>query len=168
MSDFYFSNYQLQDNVHYFLYIGELKDLIKTTDKLWAKWTDGIFVSLEYSAAGANSIIAHRSRDIVEKFHEENDMYLISRNIPYIYDPTVLAVVANIIAEQGIPVLDGLGPSGANDHSKDEYMIKESLFQRASLLACSIHYPALPASCKRHQPADYSEGWCGFGGYMSK
>ena len=45
---------------------------------------------------------------------------------------------ANIIAEHGIPVLDGLGPAGANDHSKDEYMIKESLLQRAILLACSI------------------------------
>ena len=45
---------------------------------------------------------------------------------------------ANIIAEQDIPVLDGLGPAGANDYSKDEYMIKESLFQRATLLACSI------------------------------
>jgi glutamate carboxypeptidase len=45
---------------------------------------------------------------------------------------------ANIIAGQDIPVLDGLGPAGANDYSKDEYMIKESLFQRATLLACSI------------------------------
>ena len=45
---------------------------------------------------------------------------------------------ANIIAEQGIPVLDGLGPSGAKDHSKDEFMIKESLLQRTALLACSI------------------------------
>ena len=26
MSDIYFSNYQLQDNIHYFLYIGELKN----------------------------------------------------------------------------------------------------------------------------------------------
>lgn len=45
---------------------------------------------------------------------------------------------ANIIAEQNVPVIDGMGPGGANDHSKDEYMIKESLFQRATLLACSI------------------------------
>jgi len=45
---------------------------------------------------------------------------------------------ANIIALENIPVLDGLGPSGANDHSSDEYMIKESLLQRATLLACSI------------------------------
>jgi len=72
-----------------------LSDLIKTTDKLWPKWKDGIFVSLEYSAAGANSIIAHNPRDIVERFHEENETYLISRNIPHHSDPTVLAVVAN-------------------------------------------------------------------------
>ena len=45
---------------------------------------------------------------------------------------------ANIVAEQGIPVLDGLGPIGAKDHSKDEYMIKASLLQRSILLACSI------------------------------
>ena len=72
-----------------------LRDLIKTTDKLWSKWKDGIFVSLEYSAAGANSVIAHSPRDIFERFHEENETYLISRNIPHNYDPTVLAVVAN-------------------------------------------------------------------------
>jgi glutamate carboxypeptidase len=45
---------------------------------------------------------------------------------------------ANIIAQQNIPVLDGLGPIGAKDHSKDEYMIKASLLQRSILLACSI------------------------------
>ena len=72
-----------------------LNDLIKTTDKLWPKWKNGIFVSLEYSAAGINSIIARSSQDIIERFHEENETYLISRNIPHDYDPTVLAVVAN-------------------------------------------------------------------------
>ena len=45
---------------------------------------------------------------------------------------------ANIIAEKGIPVLDGLGPIGARDHSKDEYMIRGSLLQRSILLSCSI------------------------------
>ena len=78
-----------------FAVCSDLKDLIKTTNKLWSKWKDGIFVSLEYSAAGANSIIAHSSRDIIERFHEENETYLISLNIPHICDPTVLAVVAN-------------------------------------------------------------------------
>jgi hypothetical protein len=82
-----------------FAICSDLSDLIKTTDKLWSQWKDGIFVSLEYSAAGANSIIAHSFRDIVERFHDEHETYLISRNIPHNYDPTVLAVVAN---EKGV------------------------------------------------------------------
>jgi len=45
---------------------------------------------------------------------------------------------ANIIAGRGIPVLDGLGPAGANDHSNDEYMLKDSLLQRSTLLACAL------------------------------
>jgi len=45
---------------------------------------------------------------------------------------------ANFIAHQNIPVIDGLGPNGGKDHSDDEYMIKESLFQRTALVACSI------------------------------
>jgi glutamate carboxypeptidase len=43
---------------------------------------------------------------------------------------------ANFIADLNVPVLDGLGPIGLKDHSRDEYMIKESLLQRAILLAC--------------------------------
>jgi hypothetical protein len=72
-----------------------MDDLIHTTDTLWPKWKDGIFVSLEYSAAGANSIIARSPRDIVAKFSGQEATYLISRYIPHKYDPTVLAVVAN-------------------------------------------------------------------------
>lgn len=45
---------------------------------------------------------------------------------------------ANLIAQQNIPVIDGLGPIGGKDHSDDEYMIKESLLQRTALIACSI------------------------------
>ncbi|MFC1830274.1 hypothetical protein ACFL0O_11775, partial [Thermodesulfobacteriota bacterium] len=52
-------------------------------------------VSLEYSAAGTNSIIAYNPHDIVDRFHEQNETYFISRNIPHNYDPTVLAVVAS-------------------------------------------------------------------------
>ncbi|MEA3437893.1 MAG: M20/M25/M40 family metallo-hydrolase, partial [Thermodesulfobacteriota bacterium] len=44
----------------------------------------------------------------------------------------------NFIAHQNIPVIDGLGPIGGKEHSEDEYMIKESLLQRTTLLACSI------------------------------
>ena len=42
---------------------------------------------------------------------------------------------ANLIASLGTPVLDGLGPIGALDHSDKEYMIKTSLLERAKLLA---------------------------------
>jgi glutamate carboxypeptidase len=45
---------------------------------------------------------------------------------------------ANFIADMNVPVLDGLGPIGARDHSRDEYMIKESLLQRTILLACGV------------------------------
>jgi len=47
---------------------------------------------------------------------------------------------ANIIAMAGIPVIDGLGPIGAKDHSSDEYILKSSLYERAilfgNILAC--------------------------------
>lgn len=45
---------------------------------------------------------------------------------------------ANTIARAGIPVVDGMGPIGACDHSDREYMIRESLPARARLAACSI------------------------------
>jgi glutamate carboxypeptidase len=45
---------------------------------------------------------------------------------------------ANFIAREKIPVIDGLGPIGGQDHSDREFMIKESLIQRCQLLALSI------------------------------
>ena len=45
---------------------------------------------------------------------------------------------ANFIADLGIPVLDGLGPVGAKDHSDEEYMIKESLLQRTLLFTLTL------------------------------
>jgi glutamate carboxypeptidase len=45
---------------------------------------------------------------------------------------------ANLIAGEQTPVIDGLGPIGAMDHSEDEYLIKESLLQRSALLACAL------------------------------
>ena len=45
---------------------------------------------------------------------------------------------ANLIAAQGTPVIDGLGPVGARDHSEDEYMIKSSLVARTRLFACAL------------------------------
>ncbi|MCG8683787.1 MAG: M20 family metallopeptidase [Desulfobacterales bacterium] len=42
---------------------------------------------------------------------------------------------ANIIADQGTPVIDGLGPIGAKDHSEEEYIEKASLWERCTLFA---------------------------------
>jgi len=45
---------------------------------------------------------------------------------------------ANTISNMNIPVLDGLGPSGDRDHSTDEYMMVQSLPQRAALAAAGM------------------------------
>ncbi len=45
---------------------------------------------------------------------------------------------ASTIAAAGTPVVDGLGPIGAYDHSDREYLIRESLVQRSALLALSL------------------------------
>jgi len=42
---------------------------------------------------------------------------------------------ANIIAASNIPVVDGLGPVGAKDHSEEEYIDKASLWERTLLFA---------------------------------
>jgi len=53
---------------------------------------------------------------------------------------------ANTIAEEGTPVIDGLGPIGEHDHSDREYVVRESLRQRSALLALS-----LIAAWRRHE-----------------
>ncbi len=69
--------------------------LLKITAGLRKRWTDGIFVSGAYSAAGINSAVTYNQDQVQKKFGATNDVYLISRFIPHQLDPTVLAVVAN-------------------------------------------------------------------------
>ena len=45
---------------------------------------------------------------------------------------------ANLIAAEGVPVVDGLGPIGDLDHSEREYMIKKSLPERTTLFTLSL------------------------------
>jgi glutamate carboxypeptidase len=45
---------------------------------------------------------------------------------------------ANIVADEGIPVIDGLGPLGDLDHSDREFILKESLKSRCKLLAHTL------------------------------
>ncbi len=42
---------------------------------------------------------------------------------------------ANNVAAAGVPVLDGLGPVGGNDHSPEEYVDRDSIVPRTALLA---------------------------------
>jgi glutamate carboxypeptidase len=41
---------------------------------------------------------------------------------------------ANLVAAEGVPVLDGLGPIGGLDHSPDEYIELSSIVPRTALL----------------------------------
>jgi glutamate carboxypeptidase len=45
---------------------------------------------------------------------------------------------ANFIAPLGVPVLDGLGPVGGLDHSDLEFILKDTLMERAALTAATI------------------------------
>lgn len=45
---------------------------------------------------------------------------------------------ANTLAQEDIPVVDGMGPTGNGDHSDREYMVRRSLPARTLLAACSI------------------------------
>jgi predicted ATP-grasp superfamily ATP-dependent carboligase len=69
--------------------------LIKLSSNLF-KTYDKIFISLEKSAAGANSIIASSINDIEKKFQSyKNGIFLITQFIEHVIDPTTLGVVIN-------------------------------------------------------------------------
>ncbi len=72
-------------------------ELLETTARLRTRWTDGIFVTRAYSAAGAGSAVTESSEDIERNFSgcSSNELFLISPYLPHTFDPTVLGVVAN-------------------------------------------------------------------------
>jgi hypothetical protein len=72
-----------------------LESLLQTTASLRELWSDGIFVSEPYSAAGSGSAVTKTQEEVASIFTEPDGLYLISRYIPHQWDPTVLAVVAN-------------------------------------------------------------------------
>lgn len=69
--------------------------LLSITDQLRQEWSNGIFVSNVYSAAGANSAITYCREDILQHFSDTKATFLATRYVPHEHDPTVLAVVAN-------------------------------------------------------------------------
>ncbi len=72
-----------------------VEELMKLTGSFREKWTDGIFVSGAFSAAGANSAVTRTQDEVAAKFTDDTSEYLVTRYIPHDLDPTVLAVVAN-------------------------------------------------------------------------
>ena len=66
----------------------------EVTASLWPQWTDGIFITEKYSAAGINSWIAYGPQDVSSRLASSEQDFLITRYMPHEYDPTVLGVVA--------------------------------------------------------------------------
>lgn len=58
---------------------------------------------------------------------------------------------ANVLAPLGLPVLDGLGPVGGQDHSPREYILRSSIVPRTALLALLMLRTA-QSSSRREQP----------------
>jgi len=60
-------------------------------------------------------------------------------DIPVSHKPTGGCCDGNNLAAAGLPNIDTLGVRGANIHSEQEFMIKESLTERAKLTALLLH-----------------------------
>ncbi len=72
------------------------EELLQSSKKLFETTKSKLFISLEKSAAGANSIIATCLEDIQNKFSQnKNDIFLVTQFLEHISDPTTLGVVIN-------------------------------------------------------------------------
>lgn len=70
-------------------------ELMDRSSKLFEN-CDKLFVSLEQSAAGANSIVATSTDDIQKRFaHHTDDIFLVVSYVEHTSDPTSLAVAIN-------------------------------------------------------------------------
>jgi len=71
-----------------------IESLMREARTAFAEGSEAIFVSLERSAAGANSMIASTTEEIRERFGSEREAtFLLTNYIPHIADPTTLGVV---------------------------------------------------------------------------
>ncbi len=71
------------------------QELYSSVESVSREWTEGIFVSRPYSAAGVNSFIIRSPGELLDKEPLNQDTYFISRYVPHDLDPTVLGVVGN-------------------------------------------------------------------------
>lgn len=115
------------------------KELLQSSQKLMQRTGNPLFVSLELSAAGANSIIANSVEDIKNKFHTNtNDTFLLTEFIEHICDPTTLGVVINEdeiyvsgVADQRI---DGTRFKGSTYPSKMSKKVKEEIIRQTRIV----------------------------------
>ncbi|RQD75925.1 ATP-grasp domain-containing protein [Desulfonatronospira sp. MSAO_Bac3] len=72
-----------------------VRELYAGVESVAQEWSEGIFVSRPYSAAGANSFIIRSAPELEDQEPLSRDTYFISRYVPHELDPTVLGVVGN-------------------------------------------------------------------------
>lgn len=72
-----------------------LAELTEKTAELRESCPEGVFVSAAFSAAGAFSAITQSQAEVTSRFTDNDGEYLVTKYLPHLLDPTVLAVVAN-------------------------------------------------------------------------
>lgn len=78
---------------------------------------------------------ANKNTEILKRVFSEEAEKL---NIQIGFESTGGGSDANLIADCGIPVIDGVGPIGGGAHSVDEYLEVNSIFERIELVKNSI------------------------------
>ncbi|MCX6035550.1 MAG: M20 family metallopeptidase [Chloroflexi bacterium] len=76
--------------------------------------------------------------DTIKATFEKVKAIAANENIELKANGTGGASDANFVAPLGIPVLDGLGPSGGEYHSEREFIFRDSLSERVKLLAAIL------------------------------
>jgi predicted ATP-grasp superfamily ATP-dependent carboligase len=114
-------------------------ELMISAQKLMQRSGHPLFISLETSAAGANSIIANSLEDIETKFKDnKDDTFLVTEFISHISDPTTLGVVINedeiYVAGVADQRIDGTRFKGSTFPSKNSNEIQEELIRQTRVV----------------------------------
>jgi len=115
------------------------KELMISSQKLMQRSGHPLFISLENSAAGANSIIAHSLEDIQKRFSNNiNDTFLVTEFISHVCDPTTLGVVINeeeiYIAGVADQRIDGTRFKGSTFPSKMSKKVQEEIIEQTRVV----------------------------------
>ncbi len=71
------------------------EELLDVTAAMRPNCPDGVFVSMDYSAGGSESMLTRSQDDVACRFAEPYGRYLASPYVPHAWDPTLLGVVGN-------------------------------------------------------------------------